>query len=110
MNTTRIEPAFEGDQVTVCFASDEKYLPLLGVAIQSIIHNSNPQKNYDICVLHSNLPEKRVRKIVEMSRRNVSIRFISVVESRAYLRELYTVYADRFFARRKICRNYHSFD
>ena len=92
MNTTRIEPAFEGDQVTVCFASDEKYLPLLGVAIQSIIHNSNPQKNYDICVLHSNLPEKRVRKIVEMSRRNVSIRFISVVGviDQEKLRTMYT--------------------
>lgn len=77
---TTITPAFKGRQITICFAVDRRYLPALGVAIQSIINHASELKKYDICVLHAGLEQARARKLERMSRKNVAIRFFCVNE------------------------------
>ena len=80
MKKMHINPAYKGKQITICFATDTRYAPCMGVAIQSIICHSNDKKRYDICVLHSGISRTRIQQVKRMAQENVSIRFFCVDE------------------------------
>ncbi len=75
-----IKPAYQNNNVAICFSINNKYAPLLATTLVSIAENSNPQNNYDIVVLIADLNEenqKRLSQIVN-NRPNFSIRFVNV--------------------------------
>lgn len=71
-------PAFEKRNIPVVFAVDNHYLPYLYVAITSLIKNSNPQYNYDICILHTALHKESKQKFNQLNKENISVRFIEI--------------------------------
>ena len=87
-----VTPAYKKNNIAICFSTDQNYIPYLGVAIQSIIDNSSPRNNYDINVLYESLSVAQQRKILQMKRENISIRFIS-------LRPYYSRLPDIFYTR-----------
>ena len=59
-------PHFGKDQNTVCFASDENYLPYLSVALRSLVDNlKEPDTKYEFFVLHKALPNGKIRRFLE---------------------------------------------
>lgn len=75
-----IKPAFGENNVPICFAANDKYIPLLSVTLSSIIENSNPEKNYDVVVLMTSVSDENqveIRKLVT-NHPNFSVRFINV--------------------------------
>ncbi len=65
-------------EIPVFFACDDNYIPLLGVAIHSLIKNSSPIYHYNIYVLNSGLKEENKERISKYNKDNVSIIFYDV--------------------------------
>lgn len=84
-----IAPAFSKNNIPIVFASDEKYAPYLGVAIQSLIEHTTQKNNYDIIILHNKLSERFIHRLTEISigHKNVSIRFFDIHSRIAQLPE-----------------------
>lgn len=79
MLESNFKPAFEKNNVAVVLASDNNYVPLLNVAIQSIIDYSSSENNYDIIVLSDEITlvsRKKMKALVKSD--NISIRFLEV--------------------------------
>ena len=75
-----IKPAFLNNNVPICFAANDNYVPLMAVTIQSIIENSNPENNYDIVILMTSISDENqvnLRKLIA-DKPNFSIRFVNV--------------------------------
>lgn len=73
-------PSFRENTVPVVFATDNLYMPVLGVALESLVAASSSENNYDILVLHEGLDRQNMlalREIVQ-GRKNFSLRFIDV--------------------------------
>ena len=64
--------------IPVVFATNEKYAPYAGVAIQSIIEHAGLGRYYRIYVLHSELSDDMVRLLEAQSSRNLSVRCLNV--------------------------------
>ncbi|WP_273213749.1 DUF4422 domain-containing protein [Helicobacter rodentium] len=71
-------PAFNERNIPIVFAVDNHYLPYLYVAITSLIENSNPTYNYDICILHTTLHKESKEKFNQLNKDNISVRFIEI--------------------------------
>lgn len=78
-----IKPAFSNRNVPICFSSNDKYIPMLAVSIQSIIENSRDENNYDIVILITNVSDENKVKIYSLvsNHKNFSIRFVNVGSS-----------------------------
>ena len=75
-----LKPAFEEKNISIVFATDNNYVPLLAVALNSLIENSSDENNYDIVVLSDNisrLHKEQILKLIE-GRDNFSLRYIEV--------------------------------
>ncbi|HKL94731.1 MAG TPA: DUF4422 domain-containing protein [Clostridia bacterium] len=72
-------PAFAENNIAVCLASSDKYIPYAAVAIQSIISNSSKDSNYDLIVLCNNVDDRNKVKLqrVVNGLNNFSLRFIN---------------------------------
>lgn len=75
-----IKPAFESNNVPICFSANDKYVPLLGVTLASIVEHSNPEKNYDVVVLMTSISDENQVKLrtIITNHPNFSLRFINV--------------------------------
>ncbi len=75
-----IYPAFEKNNIPVCFAANDNYAPYLGVTIKSLIENSSPNNNYDLIILENSICETNKKILEEMieGRKNFSIRFVNI--------------------------------
>jgi lipopolysaccharide biosynthesis glycosyltransferase len=73
-----IEPVFGKTAVTAMMASSDKYAPYTGVMLQSIIENVNPNKNYDIVIVSSDITDKNKKILESMACPNVFIRVIDI--------------------------------
>lgn len=75
-----IKPAFNSNNVAICFSANDNYIPLLATTIVSIIENSNSSKNYDIVVLMTSISDENQVNILKLiaSKPNFSIRFVNV--------------------------------
>lgn len=80
--TINIFPAFDKDNVAVCFVSDDKFVPVLGVSLNSIIQNAKEDSNYDIIVLTKDITRPNIDLLTEMvsKRSNFSLRFFDISE------------------------------
>lgn len=87
-----VEPAFKEKNIAICLATDLTYIPYLSVTIQSIIDNASADNNYDINILHENIPLAQQQKIIKMQQSNISIRFVGV-------KQYYSKLPDIFFTR-----------
>lgn len=61
-------PAIQSQAVPVVFATDEKFAPLTGVCLQSLITHASPERTYDIVILSSDITaETKARFIRQVS-------------------------------------------
>lgn len=79
-NITTLIPAFEKDNIAVCFASDNNFAPYCAVAIQSLIDSTSMSNNYDIVILDDGISEQNKQQIKALIQqaKNISIRFFNV--------------------------------
>lgn len=73
-------PAFQKNNVAIVLATDNNYVPILSVALQSIIENVNEFNNYDILILSDQISSVNKKMLLYMinGRENISLRFIEV--------------------------------
>jgi len=64
--------------IPVFFASNDKYVPYLDVAILSIVENSSKENNYEIIVLKTDISEENQNKLLKHARDNIAIKFYDV--------------------------------
>ena len=64
--------------IPVFFASNDKYVPYLDVAILSIVENASKENNYEIVVLKTDISEENQNKLLKHSRDNIKIKFYDV--------------------------------
>lgn len=76
----KLGPAFEENNVALCFASNDAFVPYMASMLYSVAANGSPENNYDILVLHSEISAENQRVLREMmsSFSNVSLRFLDV--------------------------------
>ena len=75
-----LKPAFQNNNISICFSANDNYVPLMTVSIASIIKNQNPENNYDIVILMTNISDEnqvKIRKLIA-DKPNFSIRFVNV--------------------------------
>ncbi len=70
------------DSIRVVLSSDDRYAPYLAVAIQSLVHHSNPGKFYAIHILDGGISDENraLIDLVTAGRANISINLNSAVE------------------------------
>ncbi|MDR1580297.1 MAG: DUF4422 domain-containing protein [Synergistaceae bacterium] len=73
-----IEPVFGKGTTTAMMAADDKYAPYAGVMLQSIVENANPNKNYDIVIVSSEITGKNKKMLESMACPNVSVRVMNI--------------------------------
>ena len=75
----RIEKIKE-NSVDICFCTSDQYAPYCGVAIRSIIYNSDPDRFYDILIMEADVTEDNKEKIVSLisDSANFQIRFVDL--------------------------------
>lgn len=72
----QIKPVFEGKNVLpIVFAFNNDYSRYFSVALQSLIENSNNDKNYDIIIFSSDIKERNIKMLLRMVPPNFSLRF-----------------------------------
>ena len=77
-----LKPYYSNNNISICYSSDEYYVPILAVSIASLIKNSSSSYNYDIIILEKELSYETIISIETMSlhKDNISIRFYDVDE------------------------------
>lgn len=75
-----IEPAFDINNVPVCFFSDNNYVPYLGTAVYSAIKNMKETTNLDIIIFYNGYSNENKYRLTRLTqdRKNVSIRFLNM--------------------------------
>ena len=82
--------------IPLFFATDDNYLPFLGVTLQSIKENSSKDFIYKIHVLHSGVSADYEEKILRFSEEGFEVSFVDVTErlkeisSLLHMRDYYT--------------------
>jgi len=66
--------------IPVIFATDDNYVPYCGVAITSLIENSNKEINYQIYILYDTLSKINIQRLISLSSCNVTISCVSISE------------------------------
>lgn len=84
------------DAVKVVFAVDDRYIPFLAVAIESLVNHSSKENNYLIKILHTDVSNVNKKKIEKYKADNISIEFVDLnyyiekVKDKLYTRDYYT--------------------
>lgn len=82
--------------IPIFFAVDDRYIPFLAVALQSLIENSSKNYYYSIKILYTNIEEENKQKISKYKKENVNIEFVDLnyyikkVKDKLYTRDYYT--------------------
>ena len=83
-------------QIPICFATDDNYVPFLTVALASLLDNASKENFYKIYVLTSKLSQENMDSILKQKTENSSIEFIQLskeldkVENLFHLRDYYS--------------------
>ena len=83
-------------EIPVCFATDDNYIPFLAVAITSLLDNASKSNFYRIFVLTTNLKQENIDSILKHQTENSSIEFISLakeldkIQGMFHLRDYYS--------------------
>ena len=84
------------DAVKVVFAVDDRYIPFLAVAIESLVEHSSKDNYYLIKILHTDVSSENKKKIEKYKADNISIEFVDLnyylqkVKDKLYTRDYYT--------------------
>lgn len=70
--------------IPVVFAANDKYAPMLGVTIHSLIKYADSRKQYRLIVLTEDMSEAHWKRICNLARENVSIERVNVFQ---YMKE-----------------------
>lgn len=75
-----MKPAFKNNNIAIAFASDNKYVKYMSVAIRSLIDNMSKEYNYDIVILENSITNKNKKILTNMCKdyKNFSIRFVDM--------------------------------
>lgn len=82
--------------IPVFYAVDDKYIPILGVSIKSLIENSSKENKYEIKILYTHVSEESIARIKKYEQENISIEFVSVseqleeIQSKLYTRNYFS--------------------
>lgn len=81
---------FRQSPVAIVFASDERYVPYLGVAMTSLVTHVSPERDYHIFILSDNINDEDKVKLssIKGSRSNVKIVFMDVNKEVAKIKSL----------------------
>lgn len=83
-------------EIPICFATDDNYVPFLAVAITSLLDNASKDNFYRIFVLTTHLKQENIDSILKHKTENSSIEFISLakeldkVQNMFHLRDYYS--------------------
>ena len=80
LNITNNLQIYFKNEISCIFSTDDNYAPYLGIAIQSLIENSNTNNNYGVYVLEENLSEKYKKKLLDLEKENIKIFFVNLSE------------------------------
>lgn len=64
------------NKVQIFFTADESYAPFLATAVNSLVKNTSPNREYAITILHENISTESMAKILSLAKENVEIGFI----------------------------------
>lgn len=64
------------NKVQIFFTADESYAPFLATAINSLIKNTSPDREYAITVLHEEISSESMAKILALATKNTEISFV----------------------------------
>ena len=93
------------EKIPVFFTVDDRYIPFLAVALQSLIDNSSRENNYDIKVIYTKLEDNNPSSISQRNQEmiknryetnNISIEFVDVkpylekIQEKLYTRDYYS--------------------
>ena len=67
-------------EIPICFATDDNYVPFLAVAITSLLDNASKDNFYRIFVLTTHLKQENMDSILKHKTDNSSIEFISLAK------------------------------
>lgn len=75
-----VQPIFKEDSINVVMASDDRFVPYLSVALQSILEHANDKRCYDIVILHTKISEELQKRVLILGedKKNVSLRFVNI--------------------------------
>lgn len=83
-------------EIPICFATDDNYVPFLAIAIASLLDHSSSENFYRIFVLITQLKQENIDKIQKLATENSSIEFISLakeldkIQGMFHLRDYYS--------------------
>ncbi|MCR4735672.1 MAG: glycosyltransferase family 8 protein [Treponema sp.] len=83
-------------EIPICFATDDNYVPFLTVALASLLDNASKDNFYKIYVLTSHLSQENIDSILKQKLENSSIEFIELskeldkVQNMFHLRDYYS--------------------
>ena len=80
MDSLRVKPAFNKNNIAVVLSADGNYVPYLAVTIKSIFDNADPKYNYDVLVFDDGIKDHQKSMMELMVKSNCSIRYINVKE------------------------------
>lgn len=79
-------------EIPIFFAVDNKYIPFLAVALQSLTTHASAENQYTIKILYTDISPGNIEKIKKYSRDNVTIEFVDL---NYYIKKV----ADKLFTR-----------
>lgn len=74
--------------IPVVFATDDNYVPYCGVAIASLIKNTNENIDYEVYVLYNKLTNLSIYRLESLSTKNVKVKGLCIKENIASLKVL----------------------
>ncbi len=74
--------------IPIVFATNNAYVPYLGVTLQSLIAHSSPENHYQIYVFHTNLTHHHQEQLLDMAENHVTIEMVQIDETMSR-KELY---------------------
>ncbi len=76
-------------EIPICFATDDNYVPFLAVAITSLLDNASKENFYRIFVLTTNLKQENIDSILKHKSENSSIEFISLAKELDKIKDMF---------------------
>ncbi|MBR1802669.1 MAG: glycosyltransferase family 8 protein [Clostridia bacterium] len=86
----------EREVVPIFFAIDDRYIPFMGVCLQSITEHASKEICYDIKILYTNVSKENQERIMEFEKDNIKIEFVDVsnyinqIKDKLYTRDYFS--------------------
>ncbi len=84
------------NKIPIFFAADDRYVPFLAVALQSLVEHASEENYYLIKILYTDISQKNQVKIKKYEKNNINIEFVDLsyyiekIQDKLYTRDYYT--------------------